>query len=42
MSVPHPDKGGKSRSLLGLTCSVGLGKERGMTDTIGVCGEWPL
>ena len=39
MSVPHPVKSG---SLLGLTCSVGLGRERGMAGTICVCGEWPL
>lgn len=35
MSVPCPDK----RGLLGLNCSVGLGKGRGIVDTVRVWRE---
>ena len=39
---PAQTGGGESSSLLGLTCLVGLGRERGRADTVGVCGECPL
>ena len=39
-SVPCPNKRkGRSSSLLGLTCSVRLGRGWSLLDTIGVCGE---
>lgn len=41
VSVLCPERRGESSSLLGLTCSVGLGRRKGMADTTGVCGESP-
>ena len=41
VSVLYPERRGESSSLLGLNCSVGLGRWKGMAHTIGVCGDSP-